>query len=437
MKFCALTAADFISKLETVESHQGHLFLDTIQEPESFVVLFYNIDIGERIAYRLPALCRDDVLSYLSRRWPQVSFESRIENARDDEVNLGPYHPLLQGDIRPIVHMEGESVKSVRFQSGYRYLGLEGRLLKEGLEQGAFLCSHLNPEQGPVTNTLWCYALESLGQVEIPNRAKIIRMLFLELARMRSHVLFFKKMSELLGLDILACRCKEQLQYLKKIYRDYGLSYAHPFLSIPGGLFVDMPEDWPLELKAYLNVFEKFVDGVSRDLLHSRFVFDRCSISSFTGYEGLESSLTGPILRSSGIRLDNRKKKPFYFYQELDFEIPLGSRGTVFERMVVRCEELVQSLKILRQICNFIPVGESLVPFELKASGSFYAALEAPEGELGLYLAIGNGELQTLKFRSPSRSHLCFAGMQASGSNLSDFLVNYCSFNISASELDA
>ncbi len=437
MRFCALTAAEFITTLESIHPQQGHIFLDSIQEQESFVILFYNIDIGERIAYRLPALCRDDVLSYLSKRWPHICFESRIENARDDEVNLGPYHPLLQGDIRPIVKMKGESVQSVRFQSGYRHLGLENRLLKEGFEQGAFLCSHLNPEQGPVTNILWCYALESLSQVEIPNRAKIIRMLFLELARMRNHVLFLKKMSELLGLDILACRCKEQLQYLKKIYRDYGLSYAHPFLATPGGLFVDMPEAWPLELKAYLSVFEKFVNGISRDLLHSRFVFDRCSISPFTGRKGLESSLTGPVLRSSGIRLDNRKKKPLYFYQELDFEIPLGSRGTVFERMVVRSEELIQSLKILRQICNFIPVGESLVPFVLKASGSFYAALEAPEGELGLYLTVGNGELQTLKFRSPSRHHLCFASTQASGSNLSDFLVNYCSFNISASELDA
>mgnify|MGYP003588428229 FL=1 len=90
----------------------------------------------------------------------------------------------------------------------------------------------------------------------------------------------------------------------------------------------------------------------------------------------------------------------------------------------------------LRQIFNFIPVGDHIVPFEINSSGSFYAALEAPEGELGLYITLGNGKLQTVKFRSSAKHHLLFASGQASNNNLSDFLVSYCSLNISASELD-
>lgn len=432
----SVSASEFFSSLDTLQKNAGEIFLDYIEERESILCIFLNLVKKERFAFRLPLVSKEDVLVKLQTCWPGYFKVEEVEGAKDDEMNLGPYHPLFRGDIRPIIKMKGESVEGLRFQSGYRRLGLEERLLKEGHEQAAFLVSHLSPSSSPTANILWCIGIESLAQVDIPSRAKIIRMLFLELARVRSHLVFFKRFAELLGLDILSARCLEQTLFLKKLYEGYGLSYAHPMLCVPGGLFKDMPEAWPFELKEYLQTLERFLAGLSKDLFSSRLVFDRTSLASISSQKALESSLTGPLLRSCGIKFDNRKMSPLYFYDQLDFEIPLGNKGTAFERLLVRHEELLQSVAILRQIFNFIPVGEKSVPVVLTGHAHQYVSLEAPEGEFGLYLSMGNGELQKVKFRSPSEFHLRFLEQHSLGLNLSDFLVNYSSYNISISEMD-
>lgn len=438
MKVKILSVADFYSELGKIEPKFGYVLLDVIEEQESLNCLFYDLDLGERHLYRLPLVSKLDVLKKLADRWPALvdtsapDFNPLFEN----EMNFGPYHPVFRGDLRPLVTLQGETVKRLRFETGFRYLALEARLLNEGLNQSALLVSHLNPCHNPTANTLWCMGIEELAQTDIPARAKVIRMLFLELARIRGHLSFFKNFTELLGLDVLSARCLEQGSYLRKLYMDYGLSYAHPCLSVPGGLFLDMPDSWPIELKAYLIVLEKFLLDLSKELFSSHFVHKRTSFAPISGREALEASVSGPLIRSCGIRWDNRKKIPYYFYDQLDFEIPLGSKGTVYERLLVRHEELLQSVSILRQIFNFIPVGKMRSDITLNGNGSTYVAIEAPEGELGLYLSMGNGVLQNIKFHSSSKAHLHFATQHCRGLKLSDFLVNYCCYNISASELD-
>ncbi len=438
MKVKNLSATDFHSELEKIEPKFGHILLDVVEEQESLNCLFYDLDLGERQLYRLPIVSKIDILQKLEERWPVLADTSApdFHPLTEDEMNLGPYHPLFRGDLRPVVTLQGESIKQLRFETGFRHLGLENRLLKEGLQQSAFLISHLSPSHAPTANILWCMGVESLVQVEIPARAKVIRMLFLELARIRGHLSFFRRMTELLGLDVLASRCLEQAAFLRKLYIDYGLSYAHPYLCVPGGLYKDMPDSWPLELKAYLHVLEKFLYDLSKELFSSHFVNERTSLAPISGREALESSVSGPLIRSCGIRWDNRKNIPYYFYDQLDFEIPLGSKGTAYERLLVRHEELLQSISILRQIFNFIPVSENNAEVILAGNSSSYVALEAPEGELGIYLSQGNGVLQNVKIRSSAKAHLHFATKHSCGLNLSDFLVNYCSYNISASELD-
>jgi len=434
-----MNVSDFYLELDKMGPRLGHLFLDIIEERESLNCLFYDLDLGKRHLYRLPLISKDEIFKTIGEKWPfllEQSEKSFEKKSTHHEMSLGPYHPFFAGDICSHLTLENEILKKVDFETGFRHLGIESRLLKEGLDQSAFLVNHLGVESSPTSNILWCMGIESLTKTEIPARAKVIRMLFLELARIRSHLFVFKKMSALLGLYILSSRCSQQLLFLRKLFQDYGLSFAHPYLCIPGGLYKDMPDSWPFELKAYLLVLEKFLAVLSKELFSSRFVYERTFLAALESSTALESSVSGPLIRSCGIRWDNRKKNPYYFYDQLDFEIPLGKTGTAYERLLVRHEEMLQSLSILRQIFNFIPAGEMSSEVHLQGSGSTYVALEAPEGELGIYLSFGNSTLQNIKVRSCAEAHLQLLKKHSVGLCLSDFFINFCSYNISTSELD-
>ncbi|MCB0377023.1 MAG: NADH dehydrogenase (quinone) subunit D [Bdellovibrionales bacterium] len=389
----------------------------------------------------------------------------------DDEegivpLNIGPSHPATHGTLRVMAQLQGEKVHRAGVELGYLHRCFEKMAETHAYNQVIPYTDRLNYCSAPMNNIGYCKAVETMLGVEIPAKAQAMRVVLAELSRFIDHVVCIGANA----VDLGALTGFFHLFTLReKVYSLFEkLCGARLTVSLTrvGGMAQDAPAGWFDDVLATSKELRQGVADIEKLLSNNKIWIQRCSgIGEIGPEEAVEWGYTGPLLRAAGVPLDLRKTDPYYIYDQLDFDIPVGTTGDVFDRYLVRIEEMKQSLRIVDQVCKNIPEGDftirdkAIVLPEKKdvygnieglmnhfmlvinglrpPQGEIYDATEAANGELGFYLVSdGSGAPYRLKVRPP-----CFAIYQSfpeqiTGGLVADVIAILGSMNLIAGELD-
>jgi NADH-quinone oxidoreductase subunit D len=363
-------------------------------------------------------------------------------------LNMGPQHPATHGVLRLHIELEGETVRRVKPIIGYLHTGME-----KTAETLPYISGGTNVTRmdylAPLHNEL-CYSLavEQLLGVEIPPRAQAIRVLMTELNRISSHLVWVGTFGIDIGaISMMLYGFREREAVLAFFEKVTGLRMNHNYIR-PGGVAADLTEGWEDDVEGIIDTVRAGLDDY-QDLLNGNPIFlDRTQgVGVITPAEAHQYGVTGPIARAAGVNFDLRKAFPYSGIEQYEFDVPLGKHGDVFDRYLVRMEEIRQSIRIVEQVMETMPAGdyrtddrkitppprkridesmEALIHhFKLftegvKApAGDVYQAIESPRGELGMYLVSkGGAKPWRLHVRTPS-----FATVQSLPVMMTDLLI--------------
>lgn len=381
-------------------------------------------------------------------------------------LNIGPSHPATHGTLRIMALLNGETIEKADVEIGYLHRCFEKMSETHSYTQVIPFTDRLNYCSAPMNNIGFCKLVERMMGVEIPLKAQAIRIILAELSRVIDHMVCIGAnavdVGALTGFFYL-------FQHRERVYNLFE-KYCGARLTVSmtriGGMMADAPEGWFDEVLQMVKVLKKGIDEVDALLTKNRIWMERTQgIGTLSAQEAIQWGLTGPCLRACGVNFDLRKSNPYYGYESLDFDVPVGTTGDVYDRYLVRMEEIRQSLKIVEQVARNIPSGDYIIKdkkivlpekkdvygnieglmnhFMLiingirPPQGEIYDATESANGELGFYLVSdGSGKPYRLKVRPP-----CFAIYQSFpsqivGSMISDVIANLGSLNVIAGELD-
>jgi len=336
----------------------------------------------------------------------------------DDEtmiINMGPQHPSTHGVLRIMMELDGETVLRSKPIIGYLHTGMEKTAEELTFVQGSTNVTRMD-YLAPLFNELvFSLATEQLLDVEVPERATWIRMLLTELNRVSSHLLWMATNGMDLGaVSMMIYGFREREMVLDFFEKTTGLRMNHNFIR-PGGVAADLPDGWQEDVEEILHTVPGRLDEYD-DLLTGQPIFRERTqgVGVITAEEAVALGATGPILRSTGVAWDLRRDMPYLFYDQVDFEVVVGTFGDAFDRYAIRLNEIRESLRIVRQIVDRMPEGdyriqdkkvtppprrridesmEALIHhFKIFTEGfkvpegEVYVGVETPRGEIGCYL---------------------------------------------------
>ena len=381
-------------------------------------------------------------------------------------INIGPSHPAMHGTLRVMAELDGETVVRANCEIGYLHRCFEKMAETHPYNQVIPYTDRLNYCSAPMNNVAYCKAVERLMGVEVPARAQAMRVILCELSRIIDHVVSVGTG----GVDLGALTAFFHLfTYREKVYSLFEkLCGARLTVSMTriGGMAQDAPDGWFDDILVFCNEMSDGIDEISKMLLDNKIFIKRTQgVCPITAENAINWGYTGPLLRATGVNLDLRKAAPYYGYENYDFDVPVGTSGDIYDRYLVRIEEMRQSIRIIRQVCKNMPGGDytirdkGIVLPEKKdvygnieglmnhfmlvikglrpPAGELYDATEAANGELGFYLiSDGSANPYRLKVRPP-----CFAIYQSfpevvKGAMLADAIATVASMNVIAGELD-
>jgi NADH-quinone oxidoreductase subunit D len=360
---------------------------------------------------------------------------------REDEtmiINMGPQHPSTHGVLRVMLELDGETVLRSKPVVGYLHTGME----KTGEElmyiQGCTNVTRMDYLAPFFNELVYCMAVERLLDIDVPPRATWMRMLMCELNRVSSHVLWLATNGADIGaIGMLLYGWRERELLLAFFEKVTGLRMNHNYMR-PGGLAADLPDGWRDDVAAICDVIPRRLDEYDSILTGQPIFQERQQgIGALSAEQALALGVTGPLLRASGVPWDLRRDMPYLAYDEVDFDVIVGTYGDCWDRYAVRLNETRESIRIIRQIMEHMPSGDyriqdkKLTPpprrridesmealihhFKLFTEGfkvpvgETYVAVESPRGELGCYLASdGSNKPYRLHIRAPS-----FVNLQA------------------------
>lgn len=381
-------------------------------------------------------------------------------------INIGPSHPAMHGTLRVMAELDGETIVRAGCEIGYLHRCFEKMAETHPYNQVIPYTDRLNYCSAPMNNVGYCKAVEKLLGVEIPPKAQAMRVILCELSRIIDHTVSVGTG----GVDLGALTAFFHLfTYREKVYTLFEkLCGARLTVSMTriGGMAQDAPEDWFEDVLAFCKEMRVAVDEISKLMLDNKIFIKRTQgVCPIAPQDAINWGYTGPLLRACGVNLDLRKAAPYYGYEALDFDVPVGTNGDVYDRYLVRIEEIRQSIRIIEQVCRNVPGGDftirekGIVLPEKKdvygnieglmnhfmlvikglrpPAGETYDATEAANGELGFYLVSdGSANPYRLKVRPP-----CFAIYQSfptvvKGVMIADAIATVASMNVIAGELD-
>jgi NADH dehydrogenase I D subunit len=381
-------------------------------------------------------------------------------------LNVGPQHPAMHGTFRLQVAVDGEKIIDADTEIGFLHRCFEKMAETHMYWQVIPFTDRLNYMSAMMNGVAYAMAVEKMFDVEIPKRAQYIRVILSEFSRIADHLVAIG--TNLVDLGAISnfwygFRPREEIYDL--IESCCGGRLTVSYVRV-GGVADDIPNDFVTRSRALLESIPKYVDDIEKMNRHNKIFKMRTEgITAISAEDAIDWGFTGPVLRAAGVPYDVRKWFPNYDYDKFEFDIPVGDRGDVYDRYLVRIEEIRQSLRIIRQALENLPEGPvqienrkiSLPPkkgvysniedlmnhFELIQDGilppigEVYSYWEAANGELGFYLiSDGSKRPYRLRCRGP-----CFYLFQAfnhlvKGGYLSDAVAALGSFNIVAGELE-
>jgi NADH-quinone oxidoreductase subunit D len=375
-----------------------------------------------------------------------------IERSDDETmiINMGPQHPSTHGVLRLMLELDGETVLRTKPVVGYLHTGMEKTAEELTYVQGSTNVTRMD-YLSPLHNELvLSLAVEALLGVEMPPRADWIRMLMVELNRVSSHLMWLATNGMDLGAtSMMIYGFREREMVLAFFEKTTGLRMNHNFIR-PGGTAADLPDGWEDDVTVICDtVLER--TGEYDELFTGQPLFRQRSegIGTISAEEALALSLTGPLLRSTGVPWDLRRSMPYLRYDEVEFDVIVGTYGDNFDRYSIRLNEVRESIRIIRQIIEKMPAGDYRVQdkkvtppprqridesmealihhFKVFTEGfkvpegEVYVATESPRGELGCYLVSdGSPKPYRMHIRGPSFVNLQGLPVMMRGGLLAD-----------------
>ncbi len=379
---------------------------------------------------------------------------------------MGPQHPSTHGVLRLDLKLDGEMVLQAIPDIGYLHTGMEKLFEYKKYQQGIVITDRMDYLNPLGNNLAYVMAAEKLLGLEIPERAKVIRVLFCELQRIASHMVWLGTSCLDIGAMTPFWFCfKEREKILNLIEAASGGRMTPSYFRI-GGLMMDLPAGFESRVKQFLadfpdalNTFDALVTG--NTIWQSRTM----GIGVISAEEAIDWGLTGPSLRGSGVEIDVRKTNPYTDYEKYDFDIPTEPDGDVWSRFKVRMRELTESYKIVRQAMERLKPGptkadapkvvlpdrddmrkhmDSLIHHFLIVAegfnippGEVYMPIEGSKGELGVYMRSNGGpKPDRVHFRGPSFVNLSALPILSEGEMIADVVAIIGSLDIVLGEID-
>ena len=381
------------------------------------------------------------------------------------ELSMGPQHPATHGVLQCKLILDGEKVVAMDPVVGYLHRGKEKHAEHMTYQQFFTLTDRLDYLQPLANEVGWALTVEKLAGIEVPARAQAIRTIICEFMRLSAHLVW----AGIGGVDtgavsmfMYAFRDREELFDLMDELT--GLRTNQEYLRI-GGVGADLPAELIEKMKKWVAALPGHVDEFELLLTGNKIFHDRMrGVGQVTAAQAIELGLTGPCLRATGVGVDLRRARPYLLYPQLEFDVPVGTRGDAYDRDLVRIEEMRQSARILKQLLDHLPAGDwiakdwkNVLPpkgrvytsmeemiHQFKTvtewcppKGEVYQATEAANGELGFYLmSAGDSHPYRVKIRSPSFVNLQALRPMSVGAYFSDIVAIIASLHFIMGECD-
>jgi NADH-quinone oxidoreductase subunit D len=381
-------------------------------------------------------------------------------------LNMGPQHPATHGVLRLILELDGEIVRKVTPVLGHLHRGIEKLAEVKTYHQCIPLTDRMDYVNAMGHNLGYVLAVEKLLGIEIPQRAQYIRVMFAELQRIASHLVWLGTHVLDLGATTPIMYCFREREAIMRIFEEVAGGRLTPTYFRIGGLPMDLPEGTIDHIKAFIDDFPRRIDDYEA-LLTNNVIFQRRTkgIGLLSAEDAIDYCVTGPVLRGSGVSHDVRKAIPYSHYEDFDFEVPVGENGDVFDRYLVRMEEMRQSRRIVEQVIDNLPDGpikadapEVVLPdkedvetrmdalirhfkigsegFEPPA-GEVFQSVEVSKGILSYYIVSDGGNKPfRFRIRAPSFSNLSALPKMVEGQMISDVISTIGSIDIVLGEID-
>jgi NADH-quinone oxidoreductase subunit D len=397
---------------------------------------------------------------------PRLFQEERDPTAEIITLQMGPSHPATHGTIKFNLRLDGERIIDCEAEVGYLHRGFEKMCEQGTWNQVVPYTDRLNYASPLINNVAYVLAVEKLLGIEVPQRCQYIRVIMSEISRITDHLTCLGMASTEVGAvsaGFYMLEARETLYDLVEAVTGARLTVSYTRV---GGVTHDLPQGFAERVKAAFRDLHQILTDCDRLLSKNRIFIERMSgVGVISQEDAISYGLTGPLLRATGVYYDVRKANPYLVYDQLDFEVPLGTQGDNYDRFTVRFQEIGQSMRIVEQALERIPPGpikvndprivlpekkdvygniEGLMNhFKLIIEGTkvppgeVYFAVEGANGELGFYLVSdGSGRPYRVRVRPP-----CFLGMGALGHMLkgcmvADIITTFGMINMIGGECD-
>jgi NADH-quinone oxidoreductase subunit C/D len=381
-------------------------------------------------------------------------------------INIGPSHPATHGTLRIMAQLDGEIIQRCNVEIGYLHRCFEKMSETHFYNQIIPYTDRLNYCSAPMNNVGFCKTIERMMGIEIPPKAIAMRIILAELSRVIDHLVCIGANAVDLGALTVFWYLFEQRERVYTLFEKLCGARLTVGLTRIGGMAYPNPPNWEKECIETVGHIRKAVEELDRLLTENKIWIMRTqNTGKISAEDAIAYGWTGPCLRACGVNLDLRKAEPYYGYDQLDFNVPIGTNGDNYDRYLVRMEEMRQSLKIVEFLCKNMPEGDYTIRdkdivlpekkdvwgnieglmnhFMLVVKGvrppvgEIYDYTEAANGELGFYcISDGGPKPYRLKVRPP-----CFAIYQAfpemmKGQYVADAVATLGTFNVVAGELD-
>ena len=381
-------------------------------------------------------------------------------------INMGPQHPSTHGVLRLILELDGETVVKATPHIGFLHRGVEKLAEYKTYHQFITLTDRLD-YLAPLSNNLgYVQAVEKLLNIEAPKRSQYIRMILCELTRIQSHLLWLATQALDIGAMTVFFYCFRERETINNIFEMAAGARMNLSYFRIGGVARDLPDGFVEKVREFVNDFPARLRDYETLLTKNKIWLMRTKdVGVISAEDAINYGLSGPSIRGSGVKWDVRKSEPYSSYDEMDFIVPVGQNGDVYDRYIVRLEEMRQSNEIVRQAMDTIPKGKFIAELpdvtlpqkeNLKKSmealiqhfkvvtggicppvGEVYACVEAPKGELGFYVVSdGTKNPYRVKIRPPSFVNLEGLQKMVEGHLIADVVAVIGSLDIVLGEID-
>jgi len=385
---------------------------------------------------------------------------------RNFTINFGPQHPAAHGVLRLVLELEGEVIERVDPHIGLLHRGTEKLIEHKTYLQALPYFDRLDYVAPMNQEHAFCMAIEKLMNIDVPRRAKFIRVIYSEIGRVLSHMLNITTQAMDVGALTPPVWGFEEREKLMVFYERACGSRMHAMYFRPGGVHQDLPQKLLEDILLWCKQFPKKLNDIETLLTGNRIFKQRnVDIGVVSKQDAYDWGFSGVMTRGSGIPWDLRRNQPYEIYSELEFKIPLGKNGDCYDRYLCRVEEMHESVKIIRQCLDIMPEGpvmsenNKVTPprrSEMKQSmealihhfklytegfrvpeGEVYCCVEAPKGEFGVYLVSdGSNKPYRCHIRAPGFPHLAAMDYLNKGHMLADVSAILGSLDIVFGEID-